>query len=401
MLPDLVAPLLQDQADAVFGSRMLASRQALKGGMPLYKYIGNRILSTFQNRVLRANLSEFHSGYRAYSVETLAQIPFEYNTNDFHFDTEIIIQLLQRNARIKEIPIPTYYGEEICYVNGLAYAWNVVKATILSRIQGLGLLFHRKFDLDLGESRYVLKMPYDSSHTRAFCAVPQDTSVLDIGCGPGLVSAQLKTRKQCQVTGVDRNTDQVKDLTGSFTKFVEWDLDSGTLPPLGDEEYEVLLLLDVIEHLRSPESLLDDMRRKFGSRRPRLIITTGNIAFILIRLSLLFGLFNYGPRGILDFTHVRLFTFRTVREILEQSGFEVTAMQGIPAPFPLALGNNALSRLLVRLNSLAIKVSRPLFSYQIYAEARAVPTIGAYLAETIEVSATENEPGSKREAGIT
>src|SRR5204863_1903737 len=112
-------------ADAVFGSRMMTRFAALKGGMPLYKYLGNKILTRFQNRVLRASLTEFHSGYRVYSVAALAGLPFDRNTNDFHFDSEIIIQLLRAGLRIKEVPIPTYYGDEICHVNGLEYAWNV------------------------------------------------------------------------------------------------------------------------------------------------------------------------------------------------------------------------------------------------------------------------------------
>ena len=107
-LPDLVAPLESDEADAVFGSRMMAPGEALKGGMPVYKYVGNRILSTIQNAVLGASLSEFHSGFRAYTTRVLRQIPFAYNSNDFHFDTDIIIQLLHGRYRIKEIPMPTY-----------------------------------------------------------------------------------------------------------------------------------------------------------------------------------------------------------------------------------------------------------------------------------------------------
>jgi glycosyltransferase involved in cell wall biosynthesis len=113
-LPALLAPLVQGQADAVFGSRMIDKRAARRGGMPFYKWIGNQILTAFQNRMLCTNLSEFHSGYRLYSTAALAQIPFEKNTNDFHFDTEIIIQLVLKKLRIVELPIPTFYGDEIC-----------------------------------------------------------------------------------------------------------------------------------------------------------------------------------------------------------------------------------------------------------------------------------------------
>jgi glycosyltransferase involved in cell wall biosynthesis len=107
-LPDLVVPLIEGEADAVFGTRMGTRFGALKGGMPLYKYVGNKILTGIQNRLLHTSLSEFHSGYRVYSVNALRRIPFDRNTNDFHFDTEIIIQLFRAGLRVKERPIPTY-----------------------------------------------------------------------------------------------------------------------------------------------------------------------------------------------------------------------------------------------------------------------------------------------------
>ena len=124
VLGDLLEPLLMEEADFVFGSRMSESGRALKGGMPLYKYVGNRILTVAQNYLSGLKLSEYHSGYRLYSVEALKQIPFESFTNNWHFDTQIILAMAERGMRIKELPIPTYYGEEICHVNGIPYALN-------------------------------------------------------------------------------------------------------------------------------------------------------------------------------------------------------------------------------------------------------------------------------------
>ena len=99
-LPILLKPFTrnQDKPDAVFGSRMLNRRQAIRGGMPYYKYVGNQVLTAAQNFLLGSNLSEFHTGYRLYSVEQLNKIPFDLNTNDFHFDTEIIVQLFFSHA---------------------------------------------------------------------------------------------------------------------------------------------------------------------------------------------------------------------------------------------------------------------------------------------------------------
>ncbi len=99
--------------------------------------------------MLGTNLSEFHTGYRLYSTAALEHIPFEKNTNEFHFDTEIIIQFVLRKLRIAELPIPTFYGDEICHVNGMKYAWDVFKSTVKARLCGIHLFYDRKFDVDL------------------------------------------------------------------------------------------------------------------------------------------------------------------------------------------------------------------------------------------------------------
>ena len=139
-LPNLLNGLNRNKFDVVIGSRMIKKKNALKGGMPLYKLIGNIILTKIQNFLLNKNLAEFHSGYRIYSVKSLKSIPFHLNTNDFHFDTEILIQLFIINSKIKEISIPTFYGDEICHVNGMKYAFNIVKTTFIALLQN-------KFDL--------------------------------------------------------------------------------------------------------------------------------------------------------------------------------------------------------------------------------------------------------------
>ena len=125
ILSHLYHPIVQGESDAVLGSRMVRNYGGpLKGGMPLYKFAGNRILTVFENAFLGMHLSEFHSGYRAYNLRALSQIDLSRMTDDFHFDTEIIIKLQHQHFRISEVPIPTYYGNEICYVNGMTYARN-------------------------------------------------------------------------------------------------------------------------------------------------------------------------------------------------------------------------------------------------------------------------------------
>ncbi len=134
-IPQIVKPLLENKADAVFGSRMLNKRNALKGGMPKYKWVGNQILTFLQNKLTNQNFSEWHSGYRAYTVEALLKLNLGKLSNGFRFDTQIILELLAAKQRITEIPIPTYYGDEISHVNGLEYAREIIWDTLRHRVK--------------------------------------------------------------------------------------------------------------------------------------------------------------------------------------------------------------------------------------------------------------------------
>jgi glycosyltransferase involved in cell wall biosynthesis len=125
----LLEPIESGAADMVMGSRMLEPGAALRGNMPRYKYYGNKVLTTVQNVLVGERLSEFHSGYRAYRVAALQTLPLDRMTDDWHFDTEIILEMLRHGYAVTEVPIPTYYGDEICRVNGVRYAFNCVRVT--------------------------------------------------------------------------------------------------------------------------------------------------------------------------------------------------------------------------------------------------------------------------------
>ena len=366
----LFAPLVTGHADAVFGSRMMNRFGALKGGMPLYKYAGNKVLTTVQNAMLGTRLSEFHSGYRIYSVKTLERIPYRLNSNDFHFDTEVIIQLLNAGARIEELPIPTYYGDEICRVNGMKYAKDVLWATVQNVAHRSGLLYQRRFEpQSVDNAHYDIKLGYASSHTYALDAVAPGSKVLDIGAGPGGLTRELRN-KGCDVTVVDRYEPTVPVID---VKVITQDLED---PPKFDaRQYEYLLMLDVIEHLRDPERFLEEIRKQLEHDPKKLILTTPNIAFLVQRLMLLGGQFNYGKAGILDRTHTRLFTFRSIRHLMRDAGFKIKTVKGVPAPFPKVLGEGLLGRAAVAVNLGLIGISKSLFSYQIFIEAESTPDV--------------------------
>jgi 2-polyprenyl-3-methyl-5-hydroxy-6-metoxy-1,4-benzoquinol methylase len=380
-LPRLMQPLVAGQSDAVFGSRMMEKQGALRGGMPLYKFVGNKILTYVQNALLRTKLSEFHSGYRVYSAAALRRIPFRLNSNEFHFDTEIIIQLLNAGLRIVEIPIPTYYGDEISRVDGLKYAKDVLIATLQNAAHRLGLLYQRRFDADTSENQhYGLKLGYPSSHSFAIDAVPSGARVLDIGAGPGGVARELE-KKNCHVTIVDQYPVQHSDGIA----VIEQNLDAELR--FDPKQYDYLLMLDVVEHLRDPERFLDQLRARLDHEPKRLVLTTPNIAFIPQRVMLLLGQFNYGKSGILDRDHKRMFNLRSLQYLLRDAGFKVRRIRGVPAPFPKVLGSGWLGRGAIAVNRALIRVSRTLFAYQFYIEADTTPDVDFIVRDTVEKSA--------------
>ena len=129
----MLEPLLAGRADAVFGSRMIDRHGARDGGMPLYKRIGNRVLTSVQNHVTGLRLSEWHSGYRAYSLAVLDRIDLGSLSSGFDFDTQIILEMHRLDTTIWEIAIPTFYGTEKCHVNGFRYASQVTREVLRHR----------------------------------------------------------------------------------------------------------------------------------------------------------------------------------------------------------------------------------------------------------------------------
>lgn len=130
------------QYDIVLGSRIL-SEGALKGGMPFYKYLANRFLTFFQNVLLRKKLSEYHTGYRAFSREVLETLPLHQNSDDFIFDNQMLAQAIYAGFNIGEISCPTKYFDDASSINlrrSIIYGLGVLKVSILYRLTSLGIL---------------------------------------------------------------------------------------------------------------------------------------------------------------------------------------------------------------------------------------------------------------------
>ena len=141
LLPAMITIIGNDLYPVVFGSRILG-KGALKGGMPMYKYIANRFLTLFQNIMLSQKLSEYHTGYRAFSREVLEKVPFQKCDDDFVFDNEMIAQIFWKGFEIAEVTCPTKYFDEassINFVRSSKYGLGVLRVSIRYRLAKMGL----------------------------------------------------------------------------------------------------------------------------------------------------------------------------------------------------------------------------------------------------------------------
>lgn len=141
LIPAMSTLVANDLYDVVLGSRIL-SKGALKGGMPFYKYISNRVLTLIQNILMNQKLSEYHTGYRCFNAKILSKIDFENNSNDFIFDNEILAQSCFLKARIGEISCPANYFEEASSINfkrSIVYGFGVLRVSISYFIQKVKL----------------------------------------------------------------------------------------------------------------------------------------------------------------------------------------------------------------------------------------------------------------------
>jgi glycosyltransferase involved in cell wall biosynthesis len=156
----MVSMIAYGEYDLVLGSRILGPG-ALRGGMPLYKYLSNRVLTLFENFLLNYKVSEYHTGYRAFSRQVLSALPLEENSDDFVFDNELLAQAIYFGYRIGEISCPTRYFPEASSINfsrSVNYGLHVLVVSLKFRLQKMGL---GRFRLLNSEGRKLLERYYD------------------------------------------------------------------------------------------------------------------------------------------------------------------------------------------------------------------------------------------------
>lgn len=379
-IPRILAAF-SERVDAVFASRMINKKMALKGGMPFYKWIGNQVLTTLENKLLGTNLSEFHTGFRAYRVSSLEKIPFVFNSDDFHFDTEIIIQAIANKWKIKEVAIPTHYGDEKCHVNGIKYAFNCLKSVLSFHLVNLGLFYQRNYDFGLFDTEnYQFKTSPHSLHQYVINRgeFNSHTISIELGANRGILSSHISRRVKHHVA-VDIFT---PDLAGG-SEVMALDLNLQFSKQITQRGFDCCIALDVIEHLNEPENFLSEafeLLRAGG----KLYISTANVCYLPIRLSLLLGQFNYGKRGILDKTHKRLFSVSSFKKLITQYGFKIETIKGFAPPLTDLVSNHIAVRVADKIHTILSRWLPNLFAYNFLVVATRMDAISDIFRMTID-----------------
>ena len=353
VLPLLLEPFENDEADMVFGSRMASGGNPLQGGMPLYKFIGNKVLTFLENHITGMNLSEFHSGYRLYSCGALKSVPFMLNSNDWHFDTDILIQFKEAGLRIKELPIPTYYGDEICYVNGLLYAFNCLKSAVKYRLHKARLHYSPNYDVKASPCVYKKADPV-SSHAQILSWLEQERPerVLEVGTATGLLTAEMKALG-CHVVGIEQDKEMAEVARPYCEKLIVGDMETLDFPE--QQLFDAIILGDILEHVRNPQAMLTKLKAHL---RPegKVLLSLPNVPNIRVRLQSLFGCFGYNRVGMLDESHLRFFTLASSKKLAKESGLDIIHIKATPIPLVTSSSRkNYTSTLLHATNSISDK----------------------------------------------
>jgi len=360
-LARLLAPFANEEVACVIGSRLREHAATV----PLLHRLGLRLATGVQNQMLGSALSDAHSGFRAYRTSALATLPFRNNSDNFVFETELVIQHVTDKKRIEEVAVPSERSPRIW--RGALYGWLSFLTVIRALANRVHLVYHPKFDLEGAKPSYRYKEAPTSLHQFVIRRHSEPgIKVADVGAGSARVSQTLHAAG-AEVIAIDHHQPSSELTFGYVGADLNQDFAAKIIASLHGPADKVLAL-DVIEHLLRPEHGMAEIHRAL---RPggTLIASTANIAFIAIRLSLALGQFNYGKRGILDVTHTRLFTIRSFCRALEGEGFRIDKVRGFGPPIEDVIGSSFVLRCLDRIAGGLARVWPSMFAYQFLVEA--------------------------------
>lgn len=320
---------------------------------------GGAMSRALHNVVLDLDVLDYASPFRLIACRVLRRIPFHLNEDGRGFDTELLIQCRALGVRTQAVELDVARDEGFPLAHSLRIALGY-------RAHQLHLARHGQFFVD-HDVHYSLKHHPSSSHMQVLEAIRPGALVLDLGCSQGLLAAPLRA-KGARVVGVD--VGDPGRVSQSLDAYYQRDLEQPLDIPEG-RVFDYVVCSDVIEHVVRRPELLRSVRR-YLKPDGRLLISTPNVAIWFYRLSLLVGRFEYGPRGVLDETHVHLFTRSTFRREVENAAFRVVRERQTALPFEVVFESTGRSVVVHALASAYHALARlwpELFAYQFLLEA--------------------------------
>ena len=354
-LPELIHRVLDDPSRLTLATRKAAARKLV-----------HRSTNSLQNHILGLRLADYAASFRVYPLEAIPSIPFQLNADDALFDAEILLQFRALGVEIQEHPILDGPPGDGSGNDGLLHAARCVMTAVMYRLHQFHATRDGRFLVD-HDIQYTLKLSDTGSHMQIVSAIRPDSRILDLGCSQGLLARPL-LEKNVHVVGVDVGPGE--RLARELGEYHQCDLERPLEIPF-EREFDYVVCADVIEHIRNRTQLLRGARR-YLKPEGRLIISTPNIALWFYRLSLFVGRFEYGPRGVLDETHVHLFTGASFRREVERAGFEIVGERVTALPFEVVFESTGRSRLVRALAWTYHQMARlwpSLFAYQYVLEA--------------------------------
>jgi SAM-dependent methyltransferase len=336
-LRSFLSTALESNAAAVIGQRIVSQEAAPRTWLDRFKWAANRVLSRIEEFALRMGLKDYHCGYRLLSTDVLKRVPYHLNAGDYLFDLQLLIQIRCLGIEITTVPVADFHDSYMRLGTMISYALRTAGTAIGYRLHQLHLLRRGNYFVDLGE-RYSLKRNRHSSHMQILDTLETGSTVLDLGCGRSLLAGEY-AKRGITVIGVDSLPED--EVSPFLQTYVRHDLEEPLDLPFG-RIFDYVILSDVIEHIKDRDSVMASLRR---SLKPggRLVISTGNVAIWFYRVSLLLGRFEYGPRGILDRTHVHLYTLDSFERFVQQNGYRLLEKGYTPIPFELVFRSTGRS----------------------------------------------------------
>jgi glycosyltransferase involved in cell wall biosynthesis len=311
----------------------------------------------FSNRLLRRlsglRLSDFQSGLRAYRVDFLRSVPFWNNTDDRHFDTEILLQSQILQATVLKVAGQNSARNDLSRGASLLHAIRSVLTTLRYALHRAGLFYSRNYDLNATGSRYGSKFadPF-SSHSLLYGYLNDlscsGKTVLELGVGDSALTRRLHA--DGAIVDCVEMDPEAAGTAAPYARHV-WNEDLAvTRLKQARDSYDIVIAADILEHLLYPEEILTQLKACVG-KGGVLLVSLPNVANLYVRINLLLGRFPYHSKGLLDRTHLHFFTRKSAERLVARAGWDIVGRDYTSIPvavvFPFLLKSGFRSVLYV------------------------------------------------------